>query len=128
MQPPPLEPLRCVIVDNETTSRRMLRTIVTRYFPDARVTAEADSVASAVDALRGEQPDVLFLDLDLGDETGFDVLDRLGARSFHVIFTTAYTNFDARARACPRAFLLHKPLAIADVRNVLDRIRSERSL
>ncbi len=87
--------LRAVIVDDERLARRALKSMLAAE-QDVVVAAEAGSVDEAEAAIRREQPDVVFLDVQLRGESGFDLLDR-DAGSFRTVFVTAYDTYAVRA-------------------------------
>lgn len=94
--------IRVVIVDDEPPARAKLRRLLLPY-ADYRIVAEADSVAGALAAWRDARPDLLFLDIALGAESGFDLLARAPApkadagRYPLVVFTTAHHEHAVRA-------------------------------
>ncbi|MFY7989605.1 MAG: LytR/AlgR family response regulator transcription factor [Fluviicola sp.] len=67
-----------VIVDDDLDARRVIRKYIERHFPDFRILGEAGSVIDAVELIEETKPNILFLDIQLQDGTGFDVLDSLG--------------------------------------------------
>jgi two-component system, LytTR family, response regulator len=83
---------KAIIVDDERLARKELRTMLSDH-PLIEVAGEADAVASAVELIREVRPDVVFLDIQMPGESGFDLLEKSEAR-FKVIFVTA---FDAHA-------------------------------
>jgi two-component system LytT family response regulator len=98
-----------VIVDDEPPARAKL----TRFLgelADFRVVAEAESVDLAVAAVKSTQPDVLYLDIQLGVRSGFDVIDELrGGAAPLIVFTTAYSEYAVRAFEVQAIDYLLKP-------------------
>src|ERR1051325_6805265 len=87
----PPEPLRALVVDDERLARRALRTLLAAE-RHVEVVGEASRVDEAEELIRRERPGVVFLDVQLRGETGFDLLARnLG--SFHTIFVTAFDTY-----------------------------------
>jgi len=98
-----------MLVDDEPPARAKLARFIAEL-EDFRVLAEADSVESAVAALTSAPPDVLFLDVQLGTRSGFDVLEALrGRESPLVVFTTAYSQHAVRAFEVQALDYLLKP-------------------
>lgn len=94
------DPIRTVIVDDDTHTRNLIRAYLSRYFSNRiEVVAEANRVQSAVPTIRDSQPQLVFLDVDLLDGMGFEVLDLLGEerKNFHVIFITSHEKYMHRA-------------------------------
>src|SRR4028118_1424021 len=85
--------LKALIVDDERLGRKELRSLLAD-FPEVEIVGEADSVGQALDLIEYKQPTVVFLDIQLSNETGFDLLERTRRADFKTVFVTA---FDAYA-------------------------------
>jgi len=109
---------RVAIVEDEPPARAKLRRLLDGH-EGYRIVAEADDVAGGLAALRGDAPDLLFLDIRLGAENGFDVLTRAAPPYPLVVFTTAYHEHAVRAFEFAALDYLLKPF---------DRTRFERML
>jgi two-component system LytT family response regulator len=81
--------LTAAIVDDVAQARATLKEDLAAYCPDLEIIGEADGVVTGSKLLNKIKPDVVFLDIQLQDGTGFDILEILGDISFQVIFTTA---------------------------------------
>ena len=117
-----LAPIRILIVDDEALCRDALRIFLSTGCPEAAIVGDAASVAEATERLNDLSPDLILLDVDLGDGTGFDLLDRFFRPNFKVIFTTAHDEFALRAFRYSALDYLLKPVdpeeLIASVRKV----------
>ncbi|MCB0734007.1 MAG: response regulator transcription factor [Flavobacteriales bacterium] len=78
-----------VIIDDVTDAREILKSDLQDVAPDIEIIGEADSVVSGTKLLNQHQPDIVFLDIEMPDGDGFDLLDLVKNRSFKTIFTTA---------------------------------------
>lgn len=87
--------LRVAIVDDEALARRGMRRLLGAY-PQLKVVGEAASLKTAVELIRAERPDALFLDIELHGGSGFDLLQDLQQRP-DVIFVTAYDRYAVQA-------------------------------
>ena len=114
--------LRSLIVDDERLPRQWLRDIL-EGCPAVRVVGEADSVANASAEMERLQPDVTFLDIELGDGTAFDVLERAVVTG-HVVFLTAYSQHAVRAFEVEAVDYLLKPAEPEYVERALRRVRA----
>lgn len=101
------------IVDDEPWARAAIRHILRAHGMEKAVVSEADSVASALALLQSSTPHLLLLDVEMEDGTGFDLLDRLPAIDFNVVFTTAHDDFAIRAFRYNALDYLLKPI-VAD--------------
>lgn len=98
-----------VIVDDEPPARAKLGRFIAEL-DDFRVVAEADSVEAAIASITSLVPDVVYLDIQLGVHSGFDVLDKLhGIASPLIVFTTAYSEHAVRAFEIQALDYLLKP-------------------
>lgn len=116
--------LRLAIVDDEAPARANLRAALGSIPLQLEVVAEAYDVASAVDMLNTERPDVVLLDIWLGDGTGFDVMERIAHDDTRVIFITAFDHYAVRAFKSGALHYLLKPVVRADLQEALERAAS----
>jgi len=89
--------LRTIIVDDEAHMRQTLEKMVKQFCPNIKLVAMADSVESGVETIRKYYPDLVLLDIKMGDGTGFDLLRQLEPVDFKVIFITAYDQYAIKA-------------------------------
>lgn len=102
--------LRAIIVDDVDAIRIKNKSIITQYCSDVHIIAEANSVASAIESIKTYLPDLVFLDMELGDGLGFDVLLQLQPINFKVIFITAFQEFAVKAFRFSAIDYLLKPI------------------
>jgi two-component system LytT family response regulator len=113
-----------VIIEDEPPARAKLARFLAEY-EDFRVAAEADTVASGIEAIRSVSPEVVYLDIQLGTESGFDVLDGVrGVASPLIVFTTAYSQHAVRAFEVQALDYLLKPFDQDRFRSSIERVRA----
>ena len=101
--------IRAAIVDDEPLARRRIRNLLLEA-PDVEVIAECANGKDAIEALETSPPDLLFLDIQMPEIDGFDVLQAIGVgRVPAVIFVTAYDQFALRAFEAHALDYLLKP-------------------
>src|SRR4051812_27682051 len=88
---------RALLIDDMVNSRTTLVHDLKQYCPQVVVVGEADSVKTALEAIPEKKPDVIFLDIQMEDGTGFDLLTRLKEINFQIIFTTALDSYGIKA-------------------------------
>jgi two-component system, LytTR family, response regulator len=121
--PHPAGSWRTIIVDDEPLARQTLRVLLSRE-RDFAIVAECSHGADAVAAIRGERPDVLFLDVQMPEVDGFEVLRRLESGSVPaVIFVTAFDRYALQAFEQHALDYLLKPFSDERFSVVLDRTR-----
>lgn len=114
--------LRAILVDDELKSRSNLRQLLVEYCANVEVIAEAGSAIAALKLIRELSPDLLFLDIEMGEVSGFDLLKLLnGQQNFEVIFVTAFDKYGIQAvKACAIDYLL-KPINILELSNAVEK-------
>ncbi|PHN05528.1 LytR/AlgR family response regulator transcription factor [Flavilitoribacter nigricans] len=122
--------IRVVIVDDEQATRNLLKQLFKDYFPDVQLIGEADDVASGVELLKKETPDLLLLDIQMPDGSGFDLLNQFRNPGFQLIFVTAFDKFALKAFDYNAIDYLLKPLDPKSLRKAIDKIHrnSDRAL
>jgi two-component system, LytTR family, response regulator len=116
--------LKAILVDDEPLARERIRTLLAAE-PDVELLAECTNGPEAVDAIRRQPPDVLFLDIQMPEMDGFEVLRALGAPLPLVIFVTAFDEHAVRAFEAQALDYLLKPFKPARFRAALTRAREQ---
>jgi two-component system LytT family response regulator len=89
--------LKTLIIDDEQHVRQSLSYLLGKVCPSVKMVGEADSVATGLQAIRAKLPELVLLDIQLGDGTGFDLLRHFDNIDFRVIFITAYEKYAIEA-------------------------------
>ena len=114
-----------IIVDDEPPARAKLLRFL-EPLPEFRVVAEADTVEAAVAAITAHHPDVVFLDIQLGERSGFEVIEAIrGAESPHIVFSTAYSEYAVRAFDVQALDYLLKPFDRQRFLLSIERVKAE---
>ncbi|MFD0998255.1 LytR/AlgR family response regulator transcription factor [Ohtaekwangia kribbensis] len=114
--------INAIIVDDELKSRESLKILLEEFCDNVAVKALCQDVAEAVQAIQQYKPDVVFLDIQLQRETGFDLLTQLGDFDFEVIFTTAYAEYAIKAFKFAAIDYLLKPIDIGELKRALTKV------
>ena len=119
------EPIQALVVDDEALARRNV-TALLRRDPDIGSIVECESGPEAIEQIRKSKPDVVFLDVQMPECGGFDVLELLGADLPHaVIFVTAYDEYALRAFEAGALDYLLKPFDDARFGRALHRAKDK---
>jgi len=102
--------MRTVIIDDESKGRMTLRNFIKKYAPQLEIVGEAEDVASAVKLIDEAKPELVFLDIQMPDGTGFDVLGLVEFNDFKLIFCTAFDQYAVKAFRFSAIDYLLKPL------------------
>jgi two-component system LytT family response regulator len=116
-----------VIIDDETQARNALRELIVTSFPEINIIGEADGVETAIEIVAEKNPDIVFLDINLGDGSGFDVLEKLPKKDFALIFTTAYDQYAITAFKLNAIDYLLKPILEEEMKRALEKIDRKTS-
>ncbi len=121
--------IKTVIIDDEPKARESIKDMLKAYCPDVDVIATAGSVKEGVEVLRNHKPDLLLLDIKMGDGSGFDLLKKIRSNNFLLIFITAFEEFAIRAIKFSALDYILKPIdpdeLISAVEKVSERIEKE---
>jgi len=117
--------IRAAIIDDEKHSIDRLKKLLHENAAETvEVIAEASSVDDGIDCIRSFTPDLVFLDVQLHEKTGFDLLGQLAERNFEVIFTTGYEKYAVRAFRFSAVDYLLKPVEVPDLMHALQKVTS----
>ncbi len=122
MAHPPTPILNAVIVDDEDLGRYILQDLIAEYCPHIRVVDVADSAEKARVIIEDVRPDVVFLDIRMPGEDGFQLLESLMAHNMLVVFVTAYNQYALRAIKASAVDYLLKPVKITELRETEQRL------
>jgi two-component system LytT family response regulator len=89
--------MKVLILDDEKHCRQVLETLLKKYCTQVSQIDCFGSPAEALDAVKGLEPDIVFLDIEMPGMSGFEWLNRCEVRNFEVIFTTAYNEYAIKA-------------------------------
>src|SRR5688572_24693790 len=118
--------IKAIIIDDEPNSRNALSKMVQNYCPDVQVVASADSVATGISAIKEHKPDLVFLDIELPDNTGFELLASLEPIEFEVIFTTGHEEYAIKAFKTAAIDYLLKPIDIEELERAVEKVADKR--
>lgn len=115
---------RAAIIENEVNAQRLLSKIIEEYCPNITLVGVAATIIDAKKLLESEKPELVFLDIQLDDGDGFELLDVLENQSPKIIFTTAYDNHAIRAIKYDAVDYLLKPISPQEVIRAVQKVTS----
>ena len=113
--------LRAVIIDDEEDARKALSSLILQDHPYVRLLGMADGVSSGLELISKLAPNLLFLDVELRTTTGFELLEALGEKRPHVIFTTAHEGYAVKAIRFSALDFLLKPVDPAELHVAINK-------
>jgi two-component system LytT family response regulator len=117
--------IRGVMIEDESLHRDVLRRNLMTFCPDVQIVAEIKSGADALQVLPSLSFDILFLDIELGDMTSFEMLQRLPYKDFHIIFITSFDSYAMQAFKVHAVDYLLKPVEGAELDQAIKRAMSQ---
>ncbi|WP_166962903.1 LytR/AlgR family response regulator transcription factor [Yeosuana marina] len=114
--------LTSIIVEDEETSRNILKNYLKKYCPNVTVLGEAANVDEALVLIRNNDLDVIFLDVEMPYGNAFDLLDKVGDINFETIFVTAYNQYAIDALNAHASYYLMKPISIDELIKAVDYV------
>lgn len=114
--------LRAIIVEDEETSREILRNYLAKYCPKVELVGEASNVDDALRIIRNNELDLVFLDVEMPYGNAFDLLDKVGDRQFETVFVTAYNQYAIDALNAHASYYLLKPISIENLIEAVDYV------
>ncbi len=120
--------LTAIIVEDMPQAIKLLRADLAEHCPDVKIIGIAESIVQGAKLLNQKQPDILFLDILLGDGTGFDLLEIFPDIAAQVIFVTASDEFAVRAFRFAAVDYLLKPVEPELLKTAVQRAKEQLSL
>jgi two-component system, LytTR family, response regulator len=125
-----MEPLiKAVIIDDEADGRNILALLLEQHFPFLQLNGFAENVMKGVKLVREVKPDLIFLDIEMPDGTGFDLLSTCSDIQSHVILVTAHNHYALKAIKASVLDYLLKPVNreefIVAVNKALNKYKKE---
>ena len=119
--------MTAILVDDEKNALEMLEWMLQKNCPEIEILAMCDSALEGLEKIKSLKPDLVFLDIEMPQLNGFDLLDRLGKHSSDVIFTTAYNQFAIKAfKVCALDYLL-KPIDPDDLKLAVQKAATKKN-
>lgn len=108
--------MTAVLIEDSPDAEEKLRFLLSKYCSERiHLAASADSGKSGIEAIAGHRPDLVLLDIELGDMTAFEMLERIEPVDFQVIFTTSHNHYAIKAIRYSAVDYLLKPIGREDL-------------
>lgn len=120
--------INAIIVDDEESARNVLSNLITRFCPDIKIIDICSDVEEAVDAIKKHQPDVVFLDIEMPNYAGYELVSFFEEVNFDIIFVTAYDQYAIKAFEISAVDYLLKPIEIDRLKDSVQKLSSRVTL
>mgnify|MGYP003108852647 CR=1 FL=1 len=120
--------IHAILIDDDKNLREGMKKLLALFAPNIKIIGEADSVATGVEAMDTLQPQVVFLDIQLNDGTGFDILEKVAEKNeainSNIVFITAHEQYAIKAFRFSALDFLLKPVDPEELQKVIEKIES----
>lgn len=120
--------MQVAIIDDEKKGRETLKNFIKTYCSDLEIVGEAMNVAEGIAMIADKQPEVVFLDIEMPDGTGFDLLSAIQQINFQVVFVTAFDQYAVKAFQFSAVDYLLKPVNPSLLMQAVDKLRKRLSI
>ena len=117
-----------VIIDDEPDAVDFIATIIAEYCPDLEVSGKAHNVKDGVALINEIKPELVFLDVEMPNGTGFDLLTHFPKKDFDVVFITAFNHYAIQAIKFSAVDYILKPINITEFIEAITRVIEKRSV
>ncbi|RYE55806.1 MAG: response regulator transcription factor [Sphingobacteriales bacterium] len=107
--------MKAILVDDERSNLDNISSLLHKYCPRVQILATAIDLREAEQAIKLHQPDLVFLDIQMGEQSGFDLLNLIPDKEFEVVFITAFDRYGIEAIKFAALDYLLKPVDIAEL-------------
>lgn len=120
--------MKVTIIDNDSKVRSGLRNLIEKYCFQVTEIHEADGIRSGIETISLRQPDLVFLDVELDEGTGMDLLAKLKTYDFEVVFITAFNKYAVDAFKFSALDFILKPVGLEDLLNSVKKATQKKKV
>ncbi|MDO5968397.1 LytTR family DNA-binding domain-containing protein [Flavivirga aquimarina] len=114
--------IKSIIIDDEVHNLENLKRLLEKNCPNVEVVAMASSAEEGLELIINQVPDLVFLDIEMPNKNGFEMLESIGNVNFEIIFVTAYNQYVLQAiKSCALDYLM-KPISISELKEAVLRV------
>lgn len=117
--------LNTIIIDDEERSRDNLALLLSKFCPDVNVLTSVDNINDAYTEIEKHKPELIFLDIDIPPDTGFDLLKKYDTIPFEVIFVTAYDFYAIDAIKFSALYYILKPIKVEELKAAIEKAKKK---
>ena len=120
--------IKALVIDDEQNGRNTLIGMLNSHCPEIEVIGQANSVKTGVELVNELQPNLIFLDIEMPDGTGFDLLSQLNSLDLEVVFVTAFEKYAVRAFQFSAIDYILKPINPALLKTAVEKAKKAKSV
>jgi len=117
--------IKAILVDDEESARDVLENLLRRFCPEVELVSKCNNVEQAVEAIKIHQPNLVFLDIEMPNYAGYELVDFFTEINFEIIFVTAYDQYAIKAFEVSAVDYLLKPIEIERLKESVARVSNK---
>lgn len=114
--------IKAIIVDDEESARDVLSNLLTRFCPQVNIITTCSNVLEAVEAIKTHQPEVVFLDIEMPNYAGYEIVSFFESIDFEIVFVTAYDQYAIKAFEVSAVDYILKPIEIDRLKDAVQKL------
>jgi len=116
--------IKCLVIDDDLFIHDLMEDKLSRHFPEMELLTMASSGKEGLEKIKAHQPDLVFLDVEMSDMTGFEMLAKLEEIRFQTIFVTTYSHYAIEAIRFNALDYLVKPIKLNELKQAIKRYQN----
>jgi two-component system, LytTR family, response regulator len=120
--------IRVVIIEDEQVAFQLLKKIIETNFPELEIVGNADSCNTGIELIKSVKPDIVFLDIQMHDGSGFTLLEAFDNIDFGIIFVTSFDKYAINAIKFSALDYILKPVKPDDLRDAIKRYKKSNNI
>ncbi len=120
--------ITALIIDDDEYTRDQLQHLLEKYFPEIQLVGSCKNGKDGLQAIRQHNPEIIFLDIEMPDMSGFQMLEQLDKINFEVIFITSFNQYAIKAIRFSALDYLLKPIVLDELKMAVARFKSKTTL
>jgi two-component system LytT family response regulator len=113
--------IKAIIIDDDAAMQEVNSRLLSEYFPEIKLAGVANSIESGIEIINAENPELVLLDIELSDGTGFQLLQKLQPYNFKVVFITGFDSFGIKAIKYSALDYILKPVNEVEFQQAIQR-------
>ncbi len=114
--------IKAIIIDDEMHCRKTLAILLEEYCPDVQLVEQCSEAETGIKAIKEGKPDLVFLDIEMPNMNGFEMLEKLPEINFEIIFTTGYDQYAIKAFHFSALDYLLKPVERVELQRAVQKV------
>lgn len=120
--------IRTILIEDESPAMETMELYLKKYCPDIQVVGKAMDARSAIELLQQQKCELVFMDVELPYGNAFDILEKVGAIPFHLVFVSAYDQYALNALNHKAVHYILKPIDIEELIKAVEKVKEQLNI